>query len=110
MDFEKLCFDSNKRLIENFAKEFNITTQELENNLKLVAKHEILFNMSLQINQLLKTNPNACINFGEYGEKISKELNIDTDVLYNALLNSGYNELLINIVTQLKNIYSQKNN
>ena len=35
MDFEKLCFESNKKLLEFFIKDFNISIEELEAYLKL---------------------------------------------------------------------------
>jgi len=107
MDFEKLCFESNKKLLEFFIKDFNISIEELEAYLKLVAKHDVLLNMATQVNKMFKTNPKACINFGEYGEKVANDLKIDKEYIYKAVLSCGYNELLINIANQLKDIYKK---
>lgn len=108
MSSQELCLDVNKTLLSNFAKDLNITLEDLQNKLILVSQHEDLINMALQINQVYKKNPNAFINFGEYGKNMAVKLKLDEQEMYNSLLVSAYHDLLINIVLQLKSI-NEKN-
>lgn len=104
MGAQELCFSSNEGLLSNFARDFNISLTDLKNKLILVSKHQDLINMALQINQVLKTNPKAFINFGDYGKNMAAKLNLNEQEMYDALLVSSNHDLLINILLQLKNI------
>ncbi len=107
MDFEKFCLESNEQLLENFARDLRLTKQELEQKLKLVGRHDQLVAMAIQVNQVYKQNPNAVVNFGDYGANIAKQLNLNPEEMFKAILVSGYNDLLISIVTQLSEIYKK---
>jgi hypothetical protein len=107
MDFEENIVESNRMLLENFARDLSIGVDELVRKLKLVAKHDKLIAMSLQVSQVYKQNPNAFINFGNYGDNQAKELNIDSKDLIEAVLVGGYNELLISIINQFNQIYKK---
>lgn len=107
MDAEKNCLESNISLLDNFAKDLRISRNELEEKLKLVGKNDKLLAMSKQIQKVYKTNPNAIINFGEFGENLAREVKLKPEEMYQALMVSAYNELLINIAEQLNQIYKK---
>jgi hypothetical protein len=108
MNLQELCFSVNETLLSNFAQSFNISLEDLKSKLILVSKYQELIDMALQINKVLKTNPKAFINFGDYGRNLSKKLNLDEQEMYQALLVSSNHDLLINIVLQLKTIYDKE--
>lgn len=106
---QELCFITNNILLSNFSKSLNITLEDLKEKLILVSKHQDLVNMATQILKAYKNNPNAYINFGEYGKNMAIKLNINEEKMYEALLVSSSHELLMNIVSQLKNINEKDN-
>jgi hypothetical protein len=107
MEFEENVIESNRLLLENFATDLSLSFDELVRKLKLVAQHDKLIAMSIQVNQVYKQNPNAFINFGNYGDNLAKELNIEPKDLIEAVLVGGYNDLLISIINQFNQIYKK---
>ena len=108
MCFEQKILESNQILLENFAKDMRISREDLEKNLKMVAQHDLLLSMAGQVNKAYQSNPKAFINFGEFGENVAKQLELNPELMYNAILVSGYNDLLLNIAIQLHTLYKKK--
>ncbi|MBC7472896.1 MAG: hypothetical protein H7263_01295 [Candidatus Sericytochromatia bacterium] len=109
MELEQKCFEINGTLIKNFATEMGITVTDLEDKIKLVAHHEKLLNMSTQVADAYKKNPNINVNFGDYGANLAKELDLDPDTMYRAIGLCATNGLLMGIVNQLHQVYQRSN-
>jgi hypothetical protein len=107
MSLEKSILENNAGLLQNFANDMRTSLTDLENQLKLVGRHDQLLMMSAQVNKAYQSNPKAFINFGEFGEKIANQLNLNKEIMYHAILAAGYSDLLLNIATQLNMLYKK---
>lgn len=57
--------------------------------------------MAEKLNVVFKTNPKAHINFGEYGKNLAKEIKVPEEQMYQAIMVSGFNDLLLGMVKNL---------
>lgn len=101
IEIKEKCLFLNKTLLDNQASNMGISYEELEKQIMLVATQPILFDMARKMLNIYKQNPNAAINFGDYGAKIAKDLNLSEDVMYRALVSSASNGLVFNVLAQI---------
>lgn len=101
LEIKEKCFFVNKTLLDNHANSMGVSYEELEKQIILVATYPILFDMARKMLDIYKQNPHASINFGDYGAKIAKELNLNEDIMYRALVSSASNVLVFNVLAQI---------
>lgn len=104
-EIEERCFELNETLVKNFAKQFELTYEELKEKIIFVGRNDKVLNMVKQLEPLVKSNPDRTINFGEYGNNIAKELNVEPDYLFKSIIYCSCNDLLLNIAVQINNMF-----
>lgn len=107
MSFEQSILEANRGLLDNFANDMRMSRTDLENQLILVAQHQQLVKMASQVNKVYQSNPKAFINFGEFGENVARQLNLNPEIMYHAILATGFSDLLLNIAEQLNALYKK---
>lgn len=103
-EIEEKCFTLNETLIKNFANTFQVEYDDLKEKIILVGRSDKALNMVKQLEPLVKSNPDRTINFGDYGNNLAQELNVEPDHLFKAIIYCSCNDLLLNIATQINNM------
>ena len=102
MEMLDTCFYHNYTLLEIHSRKLNISYEDFKKEIQLVAKHEELYDMATKMKDIYKANPKAAINFGEYGDNIAKKFGLKKDNMIGALLGCASNELVFNVLTQVR--------
>lgn len=108
LEIKEKCFFVNKTLLDNHANKLGISYEELETQIIMVATNPTLFDMAKKMLDIYRQNANAAINFGDYGAKIAKDLNLNEDLMFRALVSSASNVLVFNVVAQIHVMLNSK--
>jgi hypothetical protein len=105
---EEKILELNQGMLDKFASDMRMSRKDLEAQLKIVGTHDQLVTMAAQVNKAYESNPKAFINFGDFGAKVAKDLNLNPEIMYHAILSAAYSDLLLNIAMQLNRLYKTK--
>ncbi|MFN8672498.1 MAG: hypothetical protein U0457_10535 [Candidatus Sericytochromatia bacterium] len=102
MDLLEKCFYNNFALLENHARNLGISYETFKSQMEAVAKNEKVYDMTMKVRDVYKSNPKAAINFGEYGANVAKEVNLEPDFMFRAIAGCASNDLVLNVVSQIR--------